>query len=204
MSIRLRLAVVFTIAAAILFALGSWLFVTLLSSSLLGPIDAQLAAQLSGASRYLPAHGSAAPDGRQSSAWRVRGAGHRPVRPGPGRQRGRRPDPMLSAAGLSRARDHRFVLTSSAEGERERLMAAPLRGHPRWVALAGVSLEALDATLSDVSRNLLIAGAIFVAAAGLGAYSLARAALSPVERLRRQVAALSERDQAPGVEVPRT
>ena len=41
-------------------------------------------------------------------------------------------------------------------------------------------------------------------AAGLGAYGLARAALSPVERLRREVAALSERDQAPGVQVPRT
>ena len=60
MSIRLRLAVVFTIAAAILFALGSWLFITELSSSLLGSIDAQLAAQLSGASRYLPAHPSPA------------------------------------------------------------------------------------------------------------------------------------------------
>ena len=41
-------------------------------------------------------------------------------------------------------------------------------------------------------------------AAGLGAYGLARAALSPVERLRREVAALSERDMTPGVGVPRT
>ena len=41
-------------------------------------------------------------------------------------------------------------------------------------------------------------------AAGLGGYGLARAALSPVERMRREVAALSERDQAPGVQVPRT
>jgi len=51
---------------------------------------------------------------------------------------------------------------------------------------------------------LLIAGVVFTAAAGLGSYGLARAALSPVERLRREVAALSERAQAPGVRVPRT
>ena len=204
MSIRLRLAVVFTVAAAILFALGSWLFVMLLSSSLLGSIDAQLTAQLSGASRYLPAHGSAAPAAGSPAP----GEYVVQVIDPSGRVRGASADagrtPMLSAAVLGWARDHRLVLISSADGEREQLMAAPLPGHPRWVAVAGVSLEALDATLSDVSRSLLIAGAIFVAAAGLGAYSLARAALSPVERLRRQVAALSERDQAPGVEVPRT
>src|ERR1019366_2238932 len=65
MSIRLRLPVVFTIAAAILFALGSWLFITELSSSLLGSIDPQLPAPLSGASRYLPAPPSPAlPPGR--------------------------------------------------------------------------------------------------------------------------------------------
>ncbi len=88
-------------------------------------------------------------------------------------------------------------------------MAAPLAGHHGWVAVAAVSLESYDATISDVVRNLLIAGVVFVAAAGLGSYGLARAALSPVERLRREVAALSERDHAPGaaaphVQVPRT
>ncbi len=97
-----------------------------------------------------------------------------------------------------------LAVTRTAEDERERLLAGPLAGHPGWVAVAGVSLEALDGTLSDVSRELLIAGAVFVAAAGFGAYGLARAALSPVERMRQQVAALSERDQAPGIQVPRT
>ena len=58
-------------------------------------------------------------------------------------------------------------------------------------------------------RELAVGGAVFIAVAGLGAYGLARAALSPVERLRRQVAALSERGAAPGagvaaVEVPPT
>ena len=41
--------------------------------------------------------------------------------------------------------------------------------------------------------QLAVGGAVFVAVAGLGAYGLARAALSPVERLRQQVAAVSGR-----------
>ena len=58
-------------------------------------------------------------------------------------------------------------------------------------------------------HKLAVGGAVFIAVAGLGAYGLARAALSPVERLRRQVAAVSERSAAPGarvaaVEVPAT
>ena len=66
MSIRLRLAVVFAVAAAILFTLGSLLFVAKLSASLFGTIDAQLTAQLDRAGRYAPpsadaAHRSPAP-----------------------------------------------------------------------------------------------------------------------------------------------
>src|ERR1019366_10360769 len=63
---------------------------------------------------------------------------------------------------------------------------------------------ALGRTQSDVTRQLIIAGVVFVAAAGLGGYGLARGALSPVERLRREVASVSARDPAPGLRVPRT
>jgi len=203
MSIRLRLAVVFALAAAVLYVLGSLLFVAELSSSLLSSIDAQLAAQLSAASRYLataPAGGSPVP-----GEYVVQ------VIDRSGRVRGASADagltPMLTAAQLARARGHSIVLTTTDEGEQERLMAGPLAGtpaRPGWVAVAGVSLEAYNGTLSDVTRSLIIAGIVLVAAAGLGAYGLARAALSPVERLRREVAALSERDPAPGVRVPHT
>ena len=63
MSIRIRLAVVFTAAAALVFALGAWLFVAKLSASLLGSIDTQLSGQLSRASRY---YSAASPASRSS------------------------------------------------------------------------------------------------------------------------------------------
>jgi two-component system OmpR family sensor kinase len=209
MSIRLRLAVVFTVAAAILFALGSWLFVTALSSSLLSTIDAQLASRLSTAGRYLAGNASAQPaTGNPAPGEYI----VQVISPA-GRVIGGSADagttPALPAAQLARARRQPLTLTVADEDERERIMAAPLPGRPGWVALAAVDLEAFDATVGDVIRNLVIAGLVFAGAAGFGSYGLARAALSPVERLRREVAALSERDQAhadpaAGVQVPRT
>lgn len=205
MSIRLRLAVVFMVASAVVFALGSWLFVRELSSSLQGAIDSQLAVQLGQSARYLPKPGAAAAA---------------PVRPAPGeyvvqiidatgRVRGASADvgkaPLLTPAELRQAQHGRLLrTTTSAEGERERLAAGPLANQPGLVAVAAVSLETLDSTLQHVIRELLIAGGILVVGAGLGAYGLARAALSPVERMRREVAALSEQDATTGVRVPRT
>ena len=75
---------------------------------------------------------------------------------------------------------------------------------PGWVAIVGIALEAYDATQRQVARGLAVGGAAFVAVAGLGAYWLARAALSPVERLRRQAAAISGRGDDATLEVPRT
>ena len=209
MSIRLRLAVVFTAAAALVFALGSWLFVATLSASLLGSIDAQLSSLLSRASRYVPAASGRAPGGPSPG----------PASPAPGqyvvqvidpagRVRGGSTDagstPLISPAQIRLARQHQFVATGHDEDEQERVAAGPLARHPGWVAVTSVNLEAYDRTRSDVARELLIAGIVFVAAAGLGGYGLARAALSPVERLRREVAAVSARDPAPGLQVPRT
>ena len=204
MSIRLRLAVLFAVASAVVFTLGSWLFAATLSASLLGSVDAQLTTQLARAARYVPAARQPGPIAGTPAPGEYVVQVIDPA----GRVRGASPDagttPLLTAAELGQARLRSLTVTKTDENERERMLAEPLPNHPGWVAVAGVSLEALDRTLSDVSRELLIAGVVFVAAAGLGAYGLARAALSPVERLRREVAALSERDQAPGVRVPRT
>ena len=208
MSIRLRLAVWFAVASAVVFTLGSWLFAVTLSASLLGSVDAQLTTQLDRAARYVPAAGQPGPIAGTPAPGEYVVQVIDPA----GRVRGASPDagttPMLTAAELSQARLRPLTVTKTDENERERVLAAPLPKHPGWVAVAGVSLEALDRTLSDVSRELLIAGVVFVAAAGLGAYGLARAALSPVERLRREVAAAlapsATPPRGPGARAPGT
>jgi hypothetical protein len=201
MPIRLRLAVAFGLAAAALFALGGWLFASGLSS-----------AQLVQAGRYLPGSGTGTAISSPSAG--LPGGDYliQVVDPG-GRVRGGRGDagtaPLIGGVQLSRARRGRIWLSRTVDEESARVAAAPLGGHPGWVAVAAGSLEAYEATQSQVARELAVGGAVFIAVAGLGAYGLARAALSPVERLRRQVAAVSERGAAPGarvaaVEVPAT
>ena len=67
MPIRLRLAVAFAVAAAAIFALGGWLFISSLSSAQLGAIDSQLAVQLGQAGQYLVAGGQSGPAARRAA-----------------------------------------------------------------------------------------------------------------------------------------
>jgi signal transduction histidine kinase len=71
-------------------------------------------------------------------------------------------------------------------------------------SLLGVSLEDSTRTLGSATHGLLIGGAAFLMLAGIGAYWLARAALAPVERMRREAAALSDEDAGSILQVPRT
>ena len=206
MPIRLRLALACAVAAAIAFALGSWLFISALSSAQLGTIDSQLAVELGQAGRYLPT--ASAPGSSSAAASPAPGEYVIQVVDPADRVRGASPDagtaPLLSAAELAQARNGRISVTRTIDEENTRVTAGPLAGHPGWVAVAGLSLGGFDSTQSQVIRELAIGGGVFVAVAALGAYWLARAALSPVERLRRQVAALSERGGETGVDVPAT
>jgi signal transduction histidine kinase len=202
MSIRLRLAVGFAIAAGLLFAVAGWLFAATLSAAQFRAIDSQLTAQLALAASYLPgpAPGAAAnPVPGENlvqvidAAGQVRGASHEAGA-----------TPLLSAGDLARARQAQVWVTRTIDEEDTRVTGAPLAGHPGWVAVTAVSLETYDATQSQVTRGLVIGGVLFVAISGAGAYWLARAALSPVERLRRQAAVISDRDDDAVLEVPRT
>jgi hypothetical protein len=207
--LRSRLAVLFTIASAVIFSLGAWSFVAALSGSMLSSLDSQLGTVLSQAGAYLPSPPRAGGAG-PSTAGQNRLPGELLVQliDSTGVVRGASQDagsaPLLSPAQLGRARKSRLTITSSSGGDRTRLAAEPFNGHPGWVAVASASLDTYDSTLSDASRELLVGGLIFVAVVGLGAYWLARAALAPVERLRREVAAQSERDEEPSLQVPNT
>ena len=207
MPIRLRVALVFALALAVAFALSGWLFVSQLSTAMLRSTDAALAARLGQAGRY------AEDDGKPRSPAVTRG------RPAPGeyivqivspsgRVTHASPDagdvPLLSAAQLQQARNGGLTLTRTLYGEPERITAAPLPEGNGAVAIAGISLEPSEATLHQIIVALIVGGIVFVIVAGFGAYWLARAALAPVERLRREVAALSERGTGSTVRVPGT
>jgi signal transduction histidine kinase len=203
MPIRLRLAVAFALAAAAIFALGGWLFISSLSSAQLRSIDSQLAAQLGQASRYLAAGGQSG-----SAAGPAPGEYLIQVIDATGHVRGASPDtgtvPLLTAAELAQARRGLITLSQTVDDENTRIAAAPMSSHPGWTAVAGLSLESFESDMSQAEREIAAAGAIFVVVACAGAYWLARAALSPVEQLRRQVAALSARDEESSIEVPAT
>jgi two-component system, OmpR family, sensor kinase len=200
--IRLRLAAAFALAAAALFALGGWLFAAGLSSAQLRTLDSQLTAQLAQAGHYLPAAGGGTASTGSAGSVLLPGDYVVQVLDAAGHVRGGSGDagtaPLVTGDRLSRARHGRIAVTGTVDEEGARIAAAPLDGHQGWVAVAAVSLETYESTQSQVARELAVGGAVFVAVAGLGAYGLARAALSPVERLRRQVAAVSERGGGPG------
>jgi two-component system OmpR family sensor kinase len=205
--IRLRVTLVFALTLAVAFTIGGWLFVSQLSAAMLRSTDAALSARLGQASRY------AEDDGNPHSPAVTRG------RPAPGEYivqvvspSGRviraSPDagnvPLLSAAQRQRARHGGLTLTRTLYGEPTRVTAAPLAEGHGALAIAGISLESSEATLHQITVALIVGGAVFVIVAGFGAYWLARAALAPVERLRREVAALSERGTGSTVRVPGT
>ena len=194
-----------TAAAA---ALGGWLFASGLSSAQLNTIDSQLTVQLAQAGRYLTPGGNGTGAGSSPAAGLPPGDYVIQVIDAASHVRGASPDagavPLVTGGKLSQARHGRISVTQTVDDESTRIAAAPLDGHPGWVAAAAVSLETYQSTQSQVARELAIGGAVFVAAAGLGAYWLARAALSPVERLRQQVAAVSTLGTAAAVEVPST
>jgi signal transduction histidine kinase len=205
MSIRLRVALVFALALAIAFALGGWLFVSRLSASLLRSTDAALAARVTQATRSTendegrtPAITTAALAPGEYAVQTITPADRvKTSNAGPA--------PLLTAAELNQARRRgEMVLTRTLDGEPERVRAVPFGEGRRWVAIAGVSLDSDNNTLRQVADGLLIGASAFVIVGGIGAYWLARAALAPVERLRREVAALSERDSEMTVRVPRT
>lgn len=207
MSIRLRLAAVFTVAAALLFTIGAWLFDSQLSSGMIANTDAQLKTALASTGAYIGANLQGG-SGEKANASPIPGEFLIQLIDSSGKVRGASADagttPLVPAALLDKARRRTVAFTSVSEGETTRTLAAPYPRHPGWVAVANVSLESYVRARSDLFRELVIAGIVFLAIAGFGSYVLARAALSPVERLRRQVAAISERDEEATVEVPRT
>jgi two-component system, OmpR family, sensor kinase len=200
MSIRIRVAAVFALALAIVLAIFSWLFFTELSAVLLRSVDNGLAVQLSQTHSYLAAArpGAPAPATGEYAVQVIDSTGKvRLASEDAGRV------PLLTPAQLGEARAGMVTFSSSFDGENSRFAAEPYGGHGR-VAVAVIGLESYDTTRAAMATGLAAGGIVVLALAGLGAYLLTGAALAPVERLRKQAAALSSQDAGAGLAIPGT
>ncbi|MDX6401626.1 MAG: two-component system, OmpR family, sensor kinase [Gaiellaceae bacterium] len=210
MPVRIRLALFAAIGAVVLTSVGGWVFVHQLRNGLHTSVDSSLRTradalvqtlgdaqggidfQDSGTTQLLSARESIAqimaPDGkvRESSE----AAGTRP---------------LLAADALRAARAHTVYSEGhiAHDSNATRFLATPVtRADGKWIVVVGTSLEAADQAVARVRGGVLVGGAIAIALAIGGAWLLGTLALRPVERMRRQAAAISELDAETRLTVP--
>ena len=112
----------------------------------------------------------------------------------PRAQRGR---PVLAGAELERARRGTILFERSnlpgLGDDPVRLEAGPVRQEEgrRLIVVVGASLANRDETLGNLATLLLIGGPVALLLASLAAYGATRAALRPVDAMRRRAAEIS-------------
>ena len=212
MPIRLRLAALAAIGALVLSGLGGWVFLHHLRDGLHASVDSSLRTradalvqtvrdakggidfQDAGSTRLLPANEAIGqvitPSGRVAESSEAAG-----------------PSDLLPATLSSAVQRHTVYFEGRlpASGEPVRFLATPVsRADGRWIVVVGSSLESADTAVARVRNGLLLGGALTTLAAALGAWLLATLALRPVERMRRQAAAISAHDDETQLAIPKT
>jgi methyl-accepting chemotaxis protein len=117
------------------------------------------------------------------------------------------PRSVVDADTLARAARRREFTDVELDREREpfRVIARALTtGNETRVLVVGGSLEETEAAVERVEERLLVGGTAAVFVAIVGGWLLAGAALRPVERMRREAAAISEHNTDSQLQVPRT
>lgn len=194
--IRLRLALFFAVAMALVLA-GAGLFVySRVASDLSRSLDDALRSRAQDLSALVVRRDSLR---RTTSPFVEHGETFAEVVGADGRVTDSTPtirnEPLLTSAQLERAsRGPTFTDRSSVPGldEPARLFAVPLelRGE-RLVLVVGATKENRAETLSSLRTAFLIGGPIALLVAALGGYLLAGAALRPIEAMRRRAAEIS-------------
>lgn len=219
MPIRVRLALLFAAGAAFVIATGGTVFMHLFAAGLVGSLDTALLSQVPVAAQAVP--DASGQDNFQDSGGQVFGnsgsveadqAGEYLVQvvsptgaiTESSQAAGRKP--LVGPGVLADGRRDDQYLTARRPGSTEpvRLLVAPVTSRPGWVVVVGASLETTNEAVARVRRALIAGGIGAVVVGGLGAFFLATAALRPVERMRRQAAAMSDQDHSAALEVPTT
>jgi two-component system OmpR family sensor kinase len=228
-SVRARLAVAWTLATAVLAAVGLALFAAMLHRGVAASVDVVLRTRAAAIVAMLdvpgtpkldlpvPAPAAASPGPVDDAPMRSGAADddrsqldsfsavYRPDGSLAGSAPTGVPFALLTSAQLASGRSgpQHFTLSSGDEPLRV-LTVAVQREDGTWVVAVGTSLvpatEAADRAISDLDLSV----PVLVALAALGAWVLAGAALRPVERMRADAEKLGEADSAGRITVPAT
>lgn len=211
MSVRVRLTLLFTLAATLASFAAGLLFARQLRLGLEGNLDGVLRARAQEVIGALGTRGGLPPSGDPL----LRPAGTVAQLLGPDGSVADASDavlatPLVDDATRARAARGPFITDArvslpdpggGARAQRVRLLAAPA-GQGRLLIL-GAGRAGIDDAVRETSAALLALGVPGLGLAGLGAYLLAGAALRPVERMRSQAAAAGPGTRG-GLAVPRT
>jgi len=190
--LRIRLALVFSLAMALVLAGVGWFAYSRIASDLTGTLDQQLRGRAQDLSALVRHGGSLrTTDGQlvesgESFAQLVTADGRVvDATPPLGRKS------LLDADQRRRVgRGEMFVNRPSVPGldEPARMLAVPVKGR---ILVAGTTRENRAETLSSVRDAFLIGGPIALVLASLAGYFLAGAALQPIEAMRRRASEIS-------------
>lgn len=210
MSIRARLAAWFALAMLGLMIAGVALFVSRLQQGLLTSVDQRLATRVSSITGYLDA-GRLLPGGRLISANGIYAQVVDPQGHVLNTSHGLRAAPLLSASQVAQARRGPASFNEtvrlqaadviSREPMRLRAVALPDKS---VVLVVATSREDVNTAVQRATVQLIVLCGVVLAVALAGAWLLTRAALRPVERMRREVASMGAEQIVQGIAVPRT
>jgi heavy metal sensor kinase len=188
--IRVRLALYFAVAMAVVLAAAGWFAYARVSSDLSNALDQDLRARGQDLSALVASGGSVAStqgaliENGESFSEVVDAQGRVADATQPIQQS------LLSPAELAAARSQPlFTDRPSVPGldEPARMLALPaVRNAQKVVLVVGATKENRAETLSSMRNAFLIGGPIGLLLAGLGGYLLAGAALRPIESMRRR------------------
>lgn len=217
MTIRLRLALIFTVAALLLLAGGGYLFVSRLEKGLENSLTTTLDTRADGVIGQLGSHPA------QTAAT---AAGRRRLFAGGGgtidqlltaqgailtSTRSVVHTPLVIAAQARAAMKHTIVLDNNVVSETpEDSAPEPMRILAKRVGKSGdvlavaISRDVVDKAVTRSREQLVALSIAVLLLAGPGSWLLTRAALRPVERMRREASDLDARSAGAGVRVPNT
>ena len=209
MPLRIRIALFFAAASAVVLVAGGFAFIDQLSSGIQHTIDSTLttrAADIANAVAQQGADPSAVLEASSRAPLPLGGSAAQVLD-----QQGNvlsasnaSTVPMVSAATIKLA-EHETQRFSSGTRHRQRYIVVTVenRGEPLAIVVRS-ELEGSDQAIDRAERLLVFGGAPLVLLAGLAGWLLAGAALRPVERMRSQVASLTEDELGPSLDVPGT